>query len=154
MSKAIWMALLIFPASREIPLSFRWIPSGCKRSLFGIPFTNILGCSVKKMLSTPKNFCLSRTLMIWAEVELFSVSHLGVVKEITTLTRGHFAQIVVTRSKVSFFSNPAQIPLKHSSQLTNKTTLATSFVFIRHVFHCVLYVCLCFHIVGKLAKIN
>jgi hypothetical protein len=43
-----------------------------------------------------------------------------------------------TRSKVSFVSNPAQITLKHSSQLTNKTTLATSFVFIRHVFHCVL----------------
>jgi hypothetical protein len=43
-----------------------------------------------------------------------------------------------TRSKVSFVSNPAQISLKHSSQLTNKTTLATSFVFIRHVFHCVL----------------
>ena len=59
-----------------------------------------------------------------------------------------------TRSKVSFVSNPAQISLKHSSQLTNKTTLATSFVFIRHVFHCVLHVCLCFHIVGKLAKIN
>ena len=54
-----------------------------------------------------------------------------------------------TRSKVSFVSNPAQISLKHSSQLTNKTTLATSFVFIRHVFHCVLHVCLCFHIVGK-----
>ena len=52
-----------------------------------------------------------------------------------------------TRSKVSFVSNPAQISLKHSSQLTNKTTLATSFVFIRYVFHC-------FHIVGKLAKIN
>ena len=48
-----------------------------------------------------------------------------------------------TRSKVSFVSNPAQISLKHSSQLTNKTTLATSFVFIRHVFHCVLHVCLC-----------
>jgi hypothetical protein len=47
------------------------------------------------------------------------------------------------------FSNPAQISLKHSSQLTNKTTLATTFVFIRHVFHCVLHVCLCFHIVGK-----
>jgi predicted ATP-binding protein involved in virulence len=31
-----------------------------------------------------------------------------------------------TRSKVSFVSNPAQISLKHSSQLTNKTTLATS----------------------------
>jgi predicted ATP-binding protein involved in virulence len=30
-----------------------------------------------------------------------------------------------TRSKVSFVSNPAQISLKHSSQLTNKTTLAT-----------------------------
>ena len=59
-----------------------------------------------------------------------------------------------TRSKVSFVSNPAQISLKHSSQLTNKTTLATSFVFIRHVFQCVLHVCLCFHIVGKLAKIN
>ena len=59
-----------------------------------------------------------------------------------------------TRSKVSFVSNPAQISLKHSSPLTNKTTLATSFVFIRHVFHCVLHVCLCFHIVGKLAKIN
>jgi hypothetical protein len=29
-----------------------------------------------------------------------------------------------TRSKVSFVSNPAQISLKHSSQLTNKTTLA------------------------------
>jgi hypothetical protein len=57
-----------------------------------------------------------------------------------------------TRSNVSFVSNPAQISLKHSSQLTNKTTLATSFVFIRHVFHCVLHVCLCFHIVGKLAK--
>ena len=56
----------------------------------------------------------------------------------------------------SFVFNPAQISLKHSSQLTNKTTLATSFVFIRHVFHCVLHVhvCLCFHIVGKLAKIN
>jgi hypothetical protein len=38
-----------------------------------------------------------------------------------------------TRSKISFVSNPAQISLKHSSQLTNKTTLATSFVFIRHV---------------------
>jgi hypothetical protein len=49
-----------------------------------------------------------------------------------------------TRSKVSFISNPAQISLKHSSQLTNKTTLATSFVFIRHVFHCVLHVCLFF----------
>ena len=59
-----------------------------------------------------------------------------------------------TRSKVSFVYNPAQISLKHFSQLTNKTTLATSFVFIRHVFHCVLHVCLCFHIVGKLAKIN
>jgi hypothetical protein len=35
-----------------------------------------------------------------------------------------------TRSKVSFVSNPAQIPLKHS----NKTTLATSFVFIRFLF--------------------
>ena len=45
-----------------------------------------------------------------------------------------------TRSKVSFVSNPAQISLKHSSQLTNKTTMATSFVFIRHVFHCVLHV--------------
>jgi hypothetical protein len=44
-----------------------------------------------------------------------------------------------TRSKVSFVSNPAQISLKHSSQLTYKTTLATSFVFIRHVFHCVLH---------------
>ena len=54
-----------------------------------------------------------------------------------------------TRSKVSFVSNPAQISLKHSSQLTNKTTLSTSFVFIRHVFHCVLHVCLCFHIVSK-----
>ena len=54
-----------------------------------------------------------------------------------------------TRSKVSFVSNPAQISLKHSSQLTNKTTLATSFVFMRHVFHCALHVCLCFHIVGK-----
>ena len=41
-----------------------------------------------------------------------------------------------TRSKVSFVSNPAQISLKHSSQLTNKTILATSFVFIRHAFHC------------------
>ena len=50
-----------------------------------------------------------------------------------------------TRSMVSFVSNPAQISLKHSSQLTNKTTLATSFVFIRRVLH----VCLCFHIVGK-----
>ena len=45
-----------------------------------------------------------------------------------------------TRSKVSFVSKPAQISLKHSSQLTNKTTLTTSFVFIRHVFHCVLHV--------------
>jgi hypothetical protein len=35
----------------------------------------------------------------------------------------------------SLVSNPAQISLKHSSQLTNKTTLATSFVFIRNVFH-------------------
>ena len=34
-----------------------------------------------------------------------------------------------TRSKVSFVSNPAQISLKHSSQLTNKTTLATSFIY-------------------------
>jgi hypothetical protein len=49
----------------------------------------------------------------------------------------------------SFVFNPAQISLKHSSQLTNKTTLATSFVFIRHIFHCDLHVCLCFHIVGK-----
>ena len=56
-----------------------------------------------------------------------------------------------TRSKVSFVSNPAQMSLKNSSQLTNKTTLATSFVFIRHIFHCVLHVCLCFPIVGKTA---
>ena len=34
-----------------------------------------------------------------------------------------------TRSKVSFVSNPALISLKHSSQLTNKTTLATSFIY-------------------------
>ena len=53
-----------------------------------------------------------------------------------------------TKSKVSFVSNPAQISLKHSSQLTNKTTS----VFIRHAFHCVLHVCLCFHIVGKTGK--
>jgi hypothetical protein len=57
-----------------------------------------------------------------------------------------------TRSKVSYVPNQAQISLKHSSQLTNKTTLATSFVFIGHVFHCVLHVCLYFHIVGKLAR--
>jgi hypothetical protein len=33
-----------------------------------------------------------------------------------------------TRSNVSFVSNPAQISLKHSSQLTNKTTLATIYL--------------------------
>jgi hypothetical protein len=60
-----------------------------------------------------------------------------------------------TRSNVSFVSNPAQISLKHSSQLTNKTTLATSFVFIRHVFHCVQATCMSVFILSvKLAKIN
>jgi hypothetical protein len=32
----------------------------------------------------------------------------------------------ICEPNVSFVSNPAQISLKHSSQLTNKTTLATS----------------------------
>ena len=56
-----------------------------------------------------------------------------------------------TRSMVSFVSNPAQISLKHSSQLTNKRTLATSFVFSRHVFYMHVSV---FILSVKLAKRN
>ena len=54
-----------------------------------------------------------------------------------------------TRSKVSFVSNPAQISLKHSSQLTNKTTLATSFVVSSDYMYVSVFI-----LSVKLAKIN
>ena len=60
-----------------------------------------------------------------------------------------------TRSKVSFVSNPAQISLKHSSQLTNKTTLAIRHSFSSDMYFSVFYMYVSVFILSvKVAKIN